>query len=66
MRVNNEDIRCVFYEPQFDQKFALMVTKSSPAKMVEIDSIAEDIEPSEDLYFELMEDVAHSFLKCLK
>lgn len=65
LKARDQDIKCVFYEPQFNKKFSNMVAKSSSAKVSRLDPIGFNLEPSRDLYFKLMRNLADSYLECL-
>jgi len=65
VKINNTDVKCIFYEPQFDKRFVYMVAKGTKAKTLSIDPIGFDIEPSADLYIELMRKAGDSYVECL-
>lgn len=64
LRAKLEKINCVFYEPQFNDKFSNMVAKSAGAKVTEIDPIGFNLKPSKELYFIVMKNIELSFEDC--
>jgi zinc transport system substrate-binding protein len=64
-KAKRKDVKCVFYEPQFNKKFANMVAKSSKTQVTQIDPLGFNLKPSADLYFILMRNMSKAFEKCL-
>lgn len=58
------NIDCVFSEPQFNDKFSNMIANASGSKVVKIDPIGFNLQPSSDLYLTLIRNVASSFDNC--
>lgn len=58
-------VKCIFNEPQFNKKFSYMVAKRSSARVIEIDPIGFDLNPSSNLYSKLMMNASNAFVKCL-
>lgn len=65
-KVKELQIKCVFSDFQFNQKFSNMVAKNAKSKVVALDEIGFNIKPSKDLYFQIMKNAANSFSECLR
>lgn len=65
VKINNQKVKCIFFEPQFNKKFTNMVAKNSGAKVLAIDAIGFNLKPSKELYLELMRNIGNSFAECL-
>ena len=64
-KARERKVKCVFFEPQFNKKFTNIVTKSSKARIVKIDPIGYNLEPSADLYIKLLKNISRSYKDCL-
>ena len=64
-KVRDLSATCVFGEPQFEPKLVSVVIEGSDAKSGTLDPLGAAIEPGPDLYFELLQNMAHSFTSCL-
>ncbi len=56
---------CVFGEPQFSRKIMKTVVEGTDAKIGVIDPLGSGITPGEDLYFEVVENLAREIKDCL-
>jgi zinc transport system substrate-binding protein len=65
-KIKNEKIFCVFYEPQFSDKLSKTIVENSDVKMGIIDPLGGDLKEDENLYLQLMNNLANSFKNCLK
>ncbi len=63
--IRDENVRCVFAEPQFDASLVFLVIGKSPARSGVLDPLGSDLQPGAEMYFELMQDLARSLLECL-
>lgn len=64
-RVDETGATCVFSEPQFEPKIISVVTEGSEARSGVLDPLGAKLEPGPDLYFQLLDGMAQSFLDCL-
>lgn len=64
--VDQQKISCVFSEPQFSSKTALLITEGSNARIGVLDPLGSKIKEGASLYFELMKNIASQFSQCLK
>ena len=65
IKARNEDIKCIFFEPQFNKKFSNIIAKGSRAEIVAIDPVGMNLEPSDELYLKLMKNISKSYQNCL-
>lgn len=63
--VKNDDVRCLFTEPQFDGAVADRMAETLGVKVGVLDPIGSGMKPGPDLYSQLIEGVAHSLTECL-
>ncbi len=59
-------VRCVFSEPQFQPALVHIVMEDTRARHGTLDPTGASIEPGPNLYFDLMNRLASSLVKCLK
>jgi zinc transport system substrate-binding protein len=64
-RIERDKIRCVFSEPQFDNKLVNIILEGSAAKPAVLDPLGTDIDPGPELYGKLMKSLAQNFAGCL-
>ena len=64
--INNENIKCVFSEPQFESKIVKAVVEGTGKKAVILDPLGFNIEPGKNLYNQLIINMTESFLACIK
>jgi zinc transport system substrate-binding protein len=64
-RIKSGSIKCVFAEPQFDDKLIRVVIEGSDATSATLDPIGATLEPGPDLYLNLMQNIAASLSTCM-
>ena len=62
--VEDNNIKCIFSEPQFNPKLINMIAKSSGAKTGILDPLGSSYKPGQDLYFNLINDLYQNINKC--
>ncbi len=62
--VEDNNIKCIFSEPQFNPKLINMIAKSSGAKTGILDPLGSSYQPGDDLYFNLINDLYQNLNKC--
>ncbi|CTQ74954.1 zinc ABC transporter substrate-binding protein [Roseibium alexandrii] len=65
-RVRDQNIVCVFQEPQFDSKLVNIVIEGSDAKVGVLDPLGTELANGPDLYPALLTGLADSLADCLK
>jgi zinc transport system substrate-binding protein len=65
-RVSDGKIRCVFAEPQFDNKLVALVIEGSNVKSATLDPEGANIEPGPELYETVLHNMAMSLQQCLQ
>jgi len=65
-RVRDQNIVCVFQEPQFDSKLVNVVIEGSDAKVGVLDPLGTELANGPDLYPALLTSLADSLADCLK
>lgn len=63
--VGRKRVKCVFREPQFTPKLAVMIAEGTGARIGVIDPLGAELEPGPDLYDRMMRSNAESLLACL-
>lgn len=64
-RANSHNVRCVFSEPQLQDKFLKVITEGTQITMAVLDPMGVNISPGIDLYFVMMERLGRSLVDCL-
>ncbi len=64
-RLRQKNVRCVFSEPQFQEKFLKVITEGSDIDIATLDPMGVDIAPGKGLYFEMMASLGRSLVDCL-
>ena len=64
-RIASADAACVFAEPQFEPRIVSVVTEGTNAKAGQLDPLGADLEDGPDLYFNLIGNLATSFVDCM-
>jgi zinc transport system substrate-binding protein len=64
-RMRNIGVACVFSEPQFDTRFASVVTEGTLARTATLDPLGAQLGAGPGLYFDLMRNMAASMRACL-
>ena len=64
--INNENIKCVFSEPQFESKIVKAIVEGTGKKTVILDPLGFNIEPGKNLYNQLIINMTESFIACIK
>ena len=59
------EVRCVFREPQFSDRLVQTVIEGTMVKSATLDPLGVDIEPSAEMYFTLMNNLATNLTNCL-
>jgi len=62
--VKDNNIKCIFSEPQFNPKLINMIAKSSGAETGILDPLGSSYKPGKDLYFNLINDLYENLNKC--
>ncbi len=65
-RVRDQNVVCVFQEPQFDSKLVNVVIEGSDAKVGVLDPLGTELANGPDLYPALLTSLADSLADCLK
>lgn len=63
-RANEHNVRCVFSEPQLQDKFLNVVTEKTNITMAVLDPMGIDVTPGKKLYFEVMDGIALGLSNC--
>ncbi len=63
-RIAEEEVSCAFSEPVFEDDLLETVVSGAKINVYEIDPTGATIEPGPDLYFDLISNIADSFVKC--
>ena len=63
--LQDDHIRCVFTEPQFEPKIVTTILEGTDKKAVEIDPLGAAVPSGPEMYFGLLEAMRTSFLNCL-
>ena len=63
--IQDEHIRCVFTEPQFEPKIIRVILEGTGKKSVQIDPLGATLTAGSEMYFTLLEDMRDAFLTCL-
>ena len=64
-RLGHMNAACVFAEPQFPPQLVAVVTEGNSAGTAVLDPLGATLQPGEDLYFNLMREMAASLSECL-
>ncbi|MAI11537.1 MAG: hypothetical protein CBD27_05530 [Rhodospirillaceae bacterium TMED167] len=64
-KVKSAQVNCIFSEPQFEPAIVKTLIANSKAKAGVLDPLGSGIKPGPDGYFELMENMANAFSRCL-
>jgi zinc transport system substrate-binding protein len=65
-RIDDGKVRCVFTEPQFDNKLVAVILEGSNAKSATLDPEGAALEPGPALYESVMRDITRSLVQCLR
>lgn len=64
--VEENNISCLFSEPQFSEKVLKVVAENTTASISTLDPLGSEIEKGEEQYFKMMTALANRFDECLK
>jgi len=64
-KITSANAACVFAEPQFEPRIVTVVTEGTNAKAGQLDPLGANLEDGPDLYFNLIESLATSFVDCM-
>lgn len=64
-KLKAQEAKCVFSEPQYTPAVIQSVMRGSPAKLGVLDPVASDITVEAGSYFEFIDQISQSFVKCL-
>lgn len=64
-KLKENNVQCVFSEPQFEPKLIKVVTEGTETKSSVLDPLGATLEDGPDLYFNLIRNMARSFRECL-
>lgn len=62
--IKENNIQCIFIEPQFQDKSIINLAKSLKIKLIKLDPLGEVTKNSQNLYFNLMEENVQQLVKC--
>ena len=62
--IEHENVNCIFSEPQFNPSIAKTIAADTGVKAAILDPLGAELDPSKDLYFDLIADMASSFSGC--
>ena len=62
--IKHEKVKCLFSEPQFNPSIAKAIAKDTGVKIAVLDPLGAKLDPSKDLYFQLIKNIALSFKNC--
>ena len=57
--------RCVFSEPQFNERIVQVIIEGTPVRVGFLDPLGTDIEPGPDLYPKVLQNMAKAYKDCL-
>jgi len=63
--IKKRKIRCIFSEPQFSQKLVKTVVNGTEIRIEKLDPIGINLDGGPELYFNLINNMADSFKRCL-
>ncbi|EHI49201.1 ABC-type Zn2+ transport system, periplasmic component/surface adhesin [SAR116 cluster alpha proteobacterium HIMB100] len=63
--LQDDHIRCVFTEPQFEPRIVTTILEETNKKLVEIDPLGAAVSSGPEMYFALLNAMRTSFLNCL-
>ncbi|GGA58069.1 zinc ABC transporter substrate-binding protein [Nitratireductor aestuarii] len=64
-KIASANAACVFAEPQFEPRIVTVVTEGTNAKAGQLDPLGANLEDGPDLYFNMIESLATSFVDCM-
>ncbi|MDQ7015587.1 MAG: zinc ABC transporter substrate-binding protein [Gammaproteobacteria bacterium] len=64
-KIQSDDIRCAFFEPQYDARLLNSVVANLPIKVEVLDPLGADLPAGEALYFDLMRRLTTQLASCL-
>ena len=62
--IEHEKVKCLFSEPQFNPNIAKAIAKDTGIKIAVIDPLGANLNPSKNLYINLIKSIASSFKNC--
>jgi len=63
--IKEEKIRCIFSEPQYSKKLVKTIVKGREIRIVNLDPLGVNLTVGPELYFNLINNIAVSFKRCL-
>lgn len=63
-KLRNDKIKCVFAEPQFDNKLVRLIAEGTAAKTASLDPLGMNLESGPAMYGELLQQLATTFTSC--
>ncbi|WP_424984110.1 zinc ABC transporter substrate-binding protein ZnuA [Maritalea sp. S77] len=63
--LKEDQISCIFAEPQFDAKLVDLAVEGTNVKQAVLDPLGAELEDGPELYFNLIRDMGNSFADCL-
>ena len=64
--ISSQNIQCVFYEPPVIPKILYSLTEDSQARILPLEPLGSELNAGENLYFELLDNIAKQLATCLK
>ncbi|WP_043739344.1 zinc ABC transporter substrate-binding protein [Thioalkalivibrio nitratireducens] len=65
-RIAEDDVVCLFTEPQFRPALARMLVEGRPTRLGELDPLGSTLEPGPDAWFQLMRQLGDDMSRCLE
>ena len=64
-KIVNDNVKCVFKEPQFPSQIVETITKDTQAKEGVLDPLGSELEPGKELYINLIKNISKNLKQCL-
>ncbi|MCA1789096.1 MAG: zinc ABC transporter substrate-binding protein ZnuA [Thioalkalivibrio sp.] len=64
-RLDQDDVACLFTEPQFRPALAQTLVEGHDTRLGELDPVGSELQPGPDAWFQLMQNMADSLTSCL-
>ena len=65
LKILNDNVKCVFKEPQFPSKIVQLIIDDTNAKEGILDPLGSDLEPGKELYINLIKNISRDLKECL-
>ena len=64
-KILDDNVKCVFKEPQFPSQIVQTITKDTKAKEGTLDPLGSELEPGKELYIKLIKNISKNLKQCL-